>query len=223
MAIHTEVRAGSYIRGVADVRVRDDSELVIRMADSDLVYTVPYDMNKSGLVEDGMYRITLASDGSQLFGIVPLSGQFIVRYDGMVAQEGQLPTPKEVKGGERKRKDGKGKWMAPDYLAFTVLLRVLSVNNKRMTIPFQLNYSFEQYKDTNETNIPLGNASLDRTDNFLRTAGMDYSTDVIPWSSNVLPAVDKLLRERNVKFSIIMKNGYVDQVFPVPPVVADDD
>jgi hypothetical protein len=220
MAIHTETRGGSYLRGLADVRVRDDAELVIQFEDGDR-FTVPYDMSAVGMIEDGKYRVSLSSDGAQLFGIVPASGTYIVRYDGMVAAKGELPAPKMITGGPRKTKDGKKTWIAPDYLAFTVLLRIVSAKNKRMTVPYQLNYSFEQYKDTDETVIPLGTKPLERTATFLQLAGMDFNRDSIPFSENVLPYLDELFRDRNAKFQVVLKNGYVDQAFELAPELDD--
>lgn len=221
MAIHTETRGGSYLRGLADVRVRDDAELVIQLEEGER-YVVPYDMSAVGEVTDGRYRVSMSSDGSTLFGITPSTGTFIVRYDGMVGQEGKLPTPKLVQGGPRKTRDGKKTWLAPDYLAFTVLLRVLSKNCKRMIIPYQLNYSFEQYKDTNETVIPLGTKMLERTASFLQLAGMDFNTDSIPFSDNILPFLDDLFASRNTKFQVVLKNGYVDQAFELAQVLDED-
>lgn len=221
MAIHTENRGGSYLRGLADVRVRDDAELVIQFEDGDR-FIVPYDMSVVGLVDDGKYRVSLSSDGSTLFGIVPANGTFVVRYDGMVAAKGELPTPKMITGGPRKTKDGKKTWIAPDYLAFTVLLRIVSANCKRMTIPYQLNYSFEQYKDTDETSIPLGTKAFERTATFLQLAGMDFNKDSIPFSENVLPYLDKLFSTRNTKFQVVVKNGYIDSAFELAPILEDD-
>jgi hypothetical protein len=222
MAIHTENRGGSYLRGIADVRVRDDAELIIQFEDGDK-YTVPYDMSAVGLVDDGKYRVSLSSDGSQLFGITPAAGTYIVRYAGMVASKGELPTPKLIEGGPRKTRDGKKSWNAPDYMAFTVLLRIVSANCKRMTIPYQLNYSFEQYKDTDETSIPLGTKQYERTATFLQLAGMDFNVDSIPFSENVLPYLDKLFGDKNNKFQVVLKNGYVDQAFELAPVLDSDD
>jgi len=220
MAVHTEVRSGSYIRGLADIRIRDDAELIILMDDGER-YVVPYDMSQTGEIKEGTYRVSLSSDGSKLFGITPAKGTYIVRYDGMVAKDGELSEPKLMKGGTRKRKDGKGTWEAPDYLAFTVLLRIVSVVCKGMTIPFQLNYSFEQYRDTDETVIPLGNKNLERTATFLQLAGMDFTVDSIPFSENVLPFIDKLLKSRNMKFQVAIKNGYVDEIFELAPALDD--
>jgi len=221
MAIHTEVRtSGSYIRGLADVRIRDDAELIILMEDGDR-YILPYDMSEVGVITDGTYRVTLSTDGSKLFGLVPAKGTYIVRYDGMAVKEGELPSPKLIKGGQRKRKDGKGTWDAPDYLAFTVLLRIASKICKGMTIPLQLNYTFEQYRDSDETVIPLGTKAFERTANFLQTAGMDFTTDSIPFSDNVLPFIDKLLLGRNKKFQVTIKNGYVEDVIELAPELED--
>lgn len=223
MAIHTETRGGSYKRGLADVRVRDDAELVIKLdGDDGGTFVVPYDMAKIGIVTDGLYRVSLSSDGSQLFGINPEKGTYIVRYNGMVSSQGQLPAPKLVHGGLRHKKDGKGTFTVPDYLAFTVLLRVVSATCKRMTIPLQLNYSFEQYKTTNETVIPLGTKPLEKTAKFLELAGMDFTKDTIPWSDNVLPYLDELFQERNTKFQVVMKNGYVDEMFEMAPELDED-
>lgn len=222
MSIPTEVRGGTYMRGLAEVRVIDDAELRIKFDEIEGVYTVPYDMGTVGMVENGIYRVSLSSDGSQLFGIVPAKGTYVVRYGGMVSSNGELPAPKEIKGGPRKTKDGKKTWTAPDYLAFTVLLRVLSANCKKMTIPYQLHYTFERYRDTDETVIPLGTKNFERTATFLQLAGLDFSKDSIPFSDNVLPFLDKLFHERNTRFNIVMKNGYVDEVFEIAPVVDED-
>ena len=223
MAIPTEVRSGSYIKGLAEVRIRDDAELVIVMDENGAKYTIPYDASDIGDIVNGRYRVTVSSDGTKIFSITPVDGTFIVRYDGMVTQDGNLPMPKLMKGGERKSKNGKGTWIAPDYLAFTVLLKVISNPNKRIKIPYNLNYSFEQYLDTKETLIPIGSSPLERTEKFLRVAGYDFSTDSIPWSENVLPAVDDTLTDRAVKFQVFMKNGYVDDIAPMPPILSDED
>lgn len=222
MPIPTETRGGTYIRGLADVRIRDDAELLIKMDEDGRIFTIPYVVSELGTIAEGRYRVSIGSDGSKLFGIVPEKGTYIVRYNGMVAQEGSLPVPKLIEARVCKKKAG-GTWTAPAKLVFTVLLRVLSVSHKRLTIPLPLDYSFEQYKDSNETLIPLGSKSLEKTAKFVEMAGLDFTKDTIPWSENVLPFLDELFRDRNTKFQIVLEKGYVESIIPMPSELDDQD
>lgn len=221
MAIPTEKRGGTGKKGMAEVRVKEDMDmLVIKFDDSDDLIKVEYDPTKVGYVSNGRYRVSMSASGDKIFGMTPEKGTYIVRYDGMVAKEGQVPSPFVVKGGERKRKDG-GTFKAEDYLAFTVLLRIVSKENKGVHLPVQLTYSFEQYKDTGETLILLGRVAYERTAQFLEYAGIDFNTDTIPYSENILPWIDETLQKRNVKFQVSLKDGYVDDMFQLAKELDD--
>lgn len=163
----------------------------------------------------GAVFATIDAKNNILYGLRPLNGAFLVQYAGIPAPEGQLPAPKHYE--KTGRNSETGEVFTSSYDAFTVLLRVVSGSWAGTILPLFLRYKFEDAGDGEITAVNTYNSSYgEMLAAFLEYAGLDPETDTIPYSPNVLPWIDRTLKERNQTFMAIVQDGYVEGLGPKP-------
>jgi len=165
-------------------------------------------------IHSGDFFVNMDADGEKIYSLYPLNGMFEVRVAEFSHQKDQPPKPMTKIGG-----DGKGKtW---EYLYFVVLNEIVSGECKGMHVPLFLRYNFsEEVQDVNgaEKKVTGYSKSLDKSkhtamlDDFLTITGA-WNYGPIPYSDNVLPAIEKRIKKAGVQFSIIMKKGYIDTFY----------
>lgn len=201
---------GNYIQGIGELTIDGDKVIIIM---NDQRYT---DIEKStlpeGVVSGEKYSFRLSSDGGELYSIRPIEASVVVKFDRFASSKDEPPQPKIQKGGPREY-NGK-KWMAQDKLVFTAILKITSKRYRGMEIPYILDYTFKQWENTTDTVIPYGSKRKDQVIEFLKFFGWDEEEDSIPYSDNVLPFLQKLLKARGVKVLATVKNGYIESISP---------
>jgi hypothetical protein len=154
--------------------------------------------------------LRMSGDGSELYSIRPNDGSVVLNFDRFSAKKDELPQPKIQKGGPREY-NGK-KWFAKDKLVFTAIFKIVSKKYKTMEVPYVLDYTFRQWEDTTDVVIPMGNKKCDQVIEFLKLCGWDEEADSIPWSDNVLPFLEKVLRVKQKPILAVLKNGWIDSI-----------
>lgn len=161
----------------------------------------------------GKQIVSLSGDNNRIFSAKPSGGSYVCKFIGLWSREGEPPTPKKVpaKSGVSKGKP----YQIPEHLEFTALFEIQSPKKwKRYQLSQNLFYAFSEYEG-GITQIK-GNGSK-KLEEFLQVCGMDFVSDDIPFSENVLPYVEKLLLERNHKVIISLNpDGWVDSIVPAP-------
>lgn len=203
---------GSYIQGNGVVQINGE-KVVITMEDTGRTFTdLMKDDLPEGVVSGETYSIRLSADGTDLYSIRPIEASVVVRFEKFASQKDMPPMPKLQKGGPREW-NGK-KWNAPDKLVFTAVLKIVSKRYRGMEIPYIMDYTFRQWEDTNETAIPYGKKRQNQVLEFLKLFGWDDEEDNIPYSDNVLPFLEKLLKAKNTKVLASIKKGYIETISP---------
>lgn len=205
--------SGNYIQGVGTVQVNGDRASIT--IDDRTFSDFAKDDIPEGVVSGEQYSIRLSADGSQIFSLRPNQGSFVVVFDKFAAQKDMPPQPKIQKGGPREF-NGK-KWEAKDKLVFTAVLKIASKRGRGMEVPFIMDYTFKQWENTEDTVIPMGSKRKNQVIDFLKLFGWDENEDVIPYSDNVLPFLEKLLRAKGKKVLVTVKNGYVTEISEFDP------
>lgn len=154
-----------------------------------------------------------SEDGGTLYGVAPASGMFICQFNRFAAKKGEVPRPWLQPGGPR---DYNGKhWVAKDQYMFTCLLTILSGDWKGCEIAFILPYAFVA-EANGDVAIKTGAKTLEKIDNALTLFGIDWTTDNLKWSDNILPALEEILQTRSGIFQAALEKGNVQELNPLP-------
>jgi len=210
-------------RGIAEVSFnKQKKQLSVQMDDERyniLMEDAPKYLINILMVNPSMpFRINMNSDGTQIFSAGPKGrSSYFAVLDHFAAKEGEQPSPKMVPGGPRQKKDGKS-WVAPDQLQFTAVFRVVvgpyaASATSGCEIAYNVPYAF---KPTPE-GMQIAGTGSKKCSEFLMAAGMDFVNDTIPVQENILPWLEKTLKER--EFVVVLslnEDGYVDTIAPAP-------
>jgi len=199
---------GNYIQGIGKLVI--DGDKVLINIDGKTYSDVEKSTLPEGAVSGEEYSFRLSGDGSELYSIRPVEASVVVKFDRFAASKNELPMPRIQKGGP-KEYNGK-KWYAQDKLVFTAILKIVSKRYRGMEIPYIMDYTFKQWEDSEDTVIPYGSKRKDQVVEFLKLFGWDEEQDSIPFSDNVLPFLEKLLKARGTKVLATIKNGYIDSI-----------
>jgi hypothetical protein len=163
-----------------------------------------------GYIQSGEFKVRLGKDGKSLIAMSPWSGMFRVHTIGFAHQKDKPPVPM-VKTG----KTGDQSW---SYQYFMPLLEIAEGDCKGMVVSYFLKYLFEGVEI--EFNGKKGVAaqfahpkspSYPVLVEYCETTGI---TDApIPWSDNILPALEKRILRKDNHFTILVKKGFVDSLY----------
>jgi hypothetical protein len=188
-------------QGTSNVVVNTEKELVrVSFIDGDdegTTFKVDLD-NCPESVKTGRFFVSLSGKGDTVYSIRPVIGTFIVKFVRWARAANTPATPKEMVG-----KFG-------PYQAMTALLKIFKGDNTGMEIPLFLNYKFVDDGAGNAA-IPTSEKSgtaAERLINFLEATGV--LDDVIPYTDNLLPMLEKKILKKDQPFSVHMKEGFVD-------------
>lgn len=205
------------LKGVADVQIEETRVLVtfIDSPEDTLSFpitdeTVRVDVSN---IQDGRMYAEVSGNKSKLWTLRPHAGTFYVRLDRFVAPEGKLPSPRRYEGTGTKKD---GTTYPYDYEAFMPLLRVEGGAWDGTIYPAFLRYLFADVGDGQTVGIKSGSKYAELLAQFLECAGLDFDSDTIPMSENVLPWLEKTLKDRDRKFMMVTENGYVAAFAPLP-------
>lgn len=211
MAVRERKNSGP--QGLANVRVMTKSVRV--EFDNGEVFDMPldtWDKNR----KSGKYVVSLSKDKMKILGLKPVAGQYLFRFDQMGGKQNGVPMNKIQRGGPRRSKDGRGMWMAPDELVFTVLLKVESDGPyKGLTVAANLPYSFAAPTAGNGCDFEDSKRNLRRLETFLRVAGniniamcdLQYS----PEPPVMLTSLEKRLQTMGMVFmGTTNADGFID-------------
>lgn len=151
-------------------------------------------------VKTGRFFVSLSGKGDSVYSIRPVVGTFIVKFQKWARRENTPATPKEVVG----------KFGA--YSVMTALLKIVKGDQKGMEIPLGLAYKFVDDGSGNVA-IPTSEKSgtaAEKLINFLEATGV--LDEVLPYTDNILPMLEKKITKKDQPFSVVMKEGWVDYI-----------
>jgi hypothetical protein len=217
MANHLiEEKDNNYVQGIGKLQFDEAKTRVTAVIDGRTYADIDPKTLPDGLISGQDYSIRLDSAGVEIFSVRPLKCSVVLEFDRFSAKKDEPPMPKVQKGGPREY-EGK-KYIAKDKLVFTAIFKIISKTYKGLEIPYVMDYTFKQWENSNETAIPFGSKNKAKTLDFLRLAGWNEETDIIPWSENVLPFLEKLLVPcKKPLLAAIDDKGWVTSLSPFSP------
>ena len=197
--------------GLADVTVTSNKVRVIFDGKDQVIDVLREDA--PDYMVSGRQVVNLSGDNNRIFSAKPIGGSHVCRFIGFWSKEDEPPTPRKIDARTGTSKAGKP-YKIPEHLEFTALFEITSKKWNRYQLSQNLFYAFEHYEG-DITQIK-GAGSQKLTD-FLMVAGLDFATDEIPFSENVLPFLEKLLlsRKKNLVISLT-PDGWVDTIVEAP-------
>jgi len=174
-------------------------------------------------IRQGRQAVTLNSNNTEIYGARPVGGTHRCIFAGFAAREGEPPTIREVaakSGVSSKNKSYK----IPAHLEFTALFDVIAGKWKNYRLVYNLNYNFSRYDPDDDADDASAITMItgEKLASFLEICGMDFDSDSIPWSDNVLVFLEKLLASRKRPVAISLnENGWVKDIGEIPE--EDDD
>lgn len=211
-------KSGRGQRGSAIMeRTGDEISITFRKTGDTIVFPNDEERVLCDIFERDVHRAdvyaSVSKDQTKLFDVRPMTGSYFVKVSGFAKPKEQPPSPKSYEGMAR-RQDGTSFKYA--FEGFTVLLDVLKGEWKGTTIPSMLRYYFVDAGDGESAGIKTGGKYSQQLAQFLEFAGLDFDTDTIPLSENVLPWLEKTLVDREAVFMIVLEDGYVSAFAPAP-------
>lgn len=211
--------------GIAEVRVLANKVKIIFQADGDI-----YEIGLDGWPEGrpaGNYFIGLNKERTKASIIRPMAGTYFLKFKEFKRQgQSELPEPHIQRGGPRKGKNN-STWWADDELRYTAVMEVqFDPMYSGLTVTKSIPYIWTPKAGTNEAMLVGKPRAVTDNDKFLRTAGLNFLTDSVYYTPNVLPQLERLLQERGVIFQgVVSDKGFLDDVTStpagwMPPVVA---
>lgn len=206
---------GKGANGIANVTVTTNKVRVEFEDNNNQVIEVLRD-DAPDYIITGRQIVVLSSDNNKIFSAKPIGGSYMCKFIGFWSREGEPPTPKKVEARTGTSSKGNA-YKIPEHLEFTVLFEIVTPKKwSKYQLSMNLFYAFSEY----EGGITqIKGAGSQKLVEFLEVAGVDFTTDDIPFSENVLPFIEKMLLNRNKTMVISLnQKGWVDSV-----VVAPDD
>lgn len=183
-------------------------------------YPSPFVLDKDsyeGALVAGRMNVRMSKDATELYGMFPADGNHFVRFLKFSAQENQLPAFRDIARVIKNGPNGES-YPVEAHREFTALLEIVGGSPyDGMVIPLTLWDLFHEYEGV--TALKTGRYKAYKkvlVKPFLELAGMDFLNDTLEYSENILPALEKLLKQRDTVFFCNVQEGWVNTLSPAP-------
>lgn len=227
-------KASGGISGIADIQVIEGEggnwELSVKL-DGKAMRVFGSDVPCKPSTKLNKAFVKLNSEGSVVWQLSPTPGSYPVRFKEFGHKKDMPPEPYMADAKVGTARDGR-KFEIPAMLKFTAVFEVTKGPSKHLTATLSIPYAFLPYTAPGETQPSLAmiaGRGKGKLEEFLRDAGMDFNADSIPWSENVLPALEEMLKSKNLELIAEVSGkdgsgyGYINTLTEMPKVDDDED
>jgi hypothetical protein len=218
------IQAVKRIKGKATIRMLKKGIRVV-FDDGDVYDLSPTDVPEN--IVGGKAYVELNRDGTKMYTFRPYQGNYFVRFAGFASREGEPPVPRLRRGGKQTNRRTGETYYAADSLTATALFEIVDGRFKGVLLPKYLyltnSYGDELFQEYENSGVavlvlsPAPNSRSARLEQFLTLCGLDWDKDQIPYSDNVLPAIEEILLSKNVILSAsVTETGWVDTLSELP-------
>jgi len=163
----------------------------------------------------GKYFVNLDPDAVRIVSVRPPRGAYMAKFTNFAHKKDEPPTFRQVAMRTGQKKDGSTFVIKP-HLEFTAVFEVASGDFKGFEIPHSMWYCFEPF-ETDPNEAQLVGQGRGKVEAFLQAVGYDFLEDSIPYSDNVLPAMEKTILEKDKEVVLSLNQyGYVQDLTEAP-------
>ena len=213
MPTESEVKIAFGPSGLGEIRFLKENIKIVASAGE--VYNIALDAVDERVPKKNKKNIyfALSEDETKLYSVRPWEGNHIYRFTGFNKNEDGVARIKIRKGRWNQWK----KW-EPDRLQCTAQLLVTEGEFEGYYIPVTMDYVFVAGTGGACKLQSRRSKSLARVESFLDVAGFNRMQEEIPYSENVLPALEETLLTRAPKNRglVLMENGWANQLSRLP-------
>jgi len=198
--------------GLAKLSQKKSGEWEVLFTEDNSRYTVmPQDVPDD--IREAECDVSMDENNIKIMSIRPAAKAYYGYFHGFWSKDGNLPTYELVRYQPRTPKRD---WDIPEHLKMTALFRI--VDDKVWSdflVRKPLVYCFVNYMDSGVA--ALKGYGSKKMESFLVELGFDMMRDTIPYTDNVLPALQDLLLEKNKKLILTVgKGGWLNQIVEAP-------
>lgn len=167
---------------------------------------------------NGDYNVAVSYDLSKLYNVAPWSATALCKFKQFASPKDQPPIPKYP--SDRVGRTKAGVTYDKNYLQFVAQLEIEEPSHfQGMVIPgvFRYNFAADTNGNTGITNLRSKYTELLMS--FLDRASGDVATLNLPFSDNILPALQRELQNRDRSFQVVIERGFA-AAFSEPMLVA---
>ena len=158
-------------------------------------------------LEAGHWSAAVSSKGDKLFSVRPLAGTFSAKFLKFAAAQDAKPAP-EQEASSFRGDNGKVIYGAPQ-LKFTAIIKVEGGYEYPVKLPYR--FSENDRGNCEITYKKLG-TQINRLLDFLEYTGVKDMD--IPFTDNILPALEEMIQDQDKSFTVVVKNGWIDSFSP---------
>jgi len=199
--------------GFADVSVRRD-DIEVRFDDGQR-YTIPLE-NAPEWIKSAQQFVTLSEDNLKIFSVRLPKGTYFAKFTEFLHKKDEPPIYRTV---PYKPKTAYTQWDTPAHLEFSAKFEVYNSKGAKYDgyeAIYNMWYVFADYDGTGSTTCMMGRG-IKKVEGFLNAVGLDLMKDNIPFSDNVLPALQDMVREKGKGVVLTVgDNGWVTDVLDAP-------
>lgn len=200
--------------GKAEVRLLKDT-LKIIMEDNPQPYEFLAEEYPYKVLTGKNLYVALSADEGSIIAIRPYAGTYPVRFFGITHQEGEPPSYKEEAARIVSYKDkntGQQKsFPAPARLVFFSLLEIVAGVEEGICYPFKVPYAVDRNAQTGNMMISGAPSDAKAMRAFMEMWGYDFMNDEIAFSSNILPELENLLKNRDTLMLVNVEKGWINK------------
>ena len=204
----TKVKGTSSIYGLAQVRLTKKSALIKMDKDSGgKEFEIDRENCPDGL-EAGHWSVTINAAGDKLFAYKPILGTFKAKFLRFAAAKDSEPAPEWKESTYVDPATGKRKPGQPKQI-FNAIILVEGQYEYLVQLP----YRFDE-NDEGNTYIPYKKMGtwIQKLLDFLEMTGVKEKA--IPYTENILPALQEMICDEDKEFTVAVKNGWIDAFSP---------
>lgn len=209
----TEKPQSTTVRAIGQCKLQEDGGLKVKLKDEPAIIKFAADKiptNIKGKKLSGEWMFAMNAKKDTIYSMIPAEGAFKAKFDSFATgKDEKLPQPHHITGPAT---NAQGQKYNKDYWQFTANCRIIDGDYEGFSIPYFLRYDpFFMSEDEGKQIAGIkvtkhGEKLLE----FLDTVGV--LTEPMPWSDNLLPALQKRILKADRTFTIVVKKGYIDSV-----------
>lgn len=160
------------------------------------------------VIRPGIWYVAMDSKLNKIYGFRPVDGVFDVVFDEFSYKENEVPVPRDKTNVQY------------PYKYFTAVLRIVDGEAKGMKIPYTLRYHFDMelepvdqagtVRETVAYSHPKSKYTPPLVD-FMQASGA-WKRGPMPYKDNILPMLEKRIKEANLSFKVVLQRGQVRSI-----------